>query len=240
MNFARTGTRAALAAAASALVLLFAAPAAQAQTGSVPVVADPYGSTTTTSVPGGSADTGCTLSKAQGRPGELVEAVVFPVDAGAVVRILINGQQVGIGTAPTSPALATTGPLSGTGASSLDFGVTAQSAGVPVRFDQARPLTSVTISFRVPDLAPGVVSVTAVGANFSCFCNPDGIFTILGKDAGRTGALARTGIYIALFIVAAVFCFVLGRAFLRASHIARARAEAAARDAERPRITLDA
>lgn len=239
MNFARTGTRAALASAASALVLLFAAPAAQAQSGSVPVVEDPYGSTTT-SVPGGSADTGCTLSKAQGRPGELIEAVVFPVDAGAVVRVLINGQQVGIGTAPTSPALATTGPLARSGAPSLDFGVTAQSAGVPVRFEQTRPLTSVTISFRVPDLAPGVVSVTAVGANFSCFCNPDGIFTILGKDAGRTGALARTGIYVALFIVAAVFCFVLGRAFLRASHIARARAEAAAREAERPQITLDA
>jgi hypothetical protein len=236
MNFARTGARAALAATAGALLLLFAAPVAGAQT-----VTNPYGSTTT-SVPGGSADTGCSLNVSKGKPGDLVQGTVFPVEPGAVVRILFDGEQVGIGTAP-SIALPQTGgnrrPVARTGAASLDFGVQAQAAGAPVRFDQARPVTSVTISWRVPDVTPGAHSVTAVGANFTCFCNPDGVFTVEAKDAGRTGNLARTGIYVALFVVAAAFCFVLGRAFLRASHIARARAEAAAREAERPRISLD-
>jgi hypothetical protein len=195
-------------------------------------VRSPYGSTTTT-VPGGSADTGCSLNIDKGKPGTEVFATVFPVRPGAVVRILVNGVQVGIGTAP-SVALPQTGDTRGaTGP------VTGQSAATAVRFAQAEPVTSVTIAFRVPDLPPGVVSVTAVGSNFTCFCNPDGAFTILAKDAGRTGALARTGIYVAMFLVAAAFCFVLGRAFLRASHIARARAEAAAREAERPRISLD-
>ncbi|MDQ2648283.1 MAG: hypothetical protein M3Z03_01870 [Actinomycetota bacterium] len=237
MNLARTGARAALASAAGALFLFTAAPLAAAQDTT-------YGSTTTTTadvpdVPGGSADTGCSLSIDEGKPGAVVEATVFPVEPGAVVRILFDGEQVGIGTAPTSTALATT-DTSDRGAASIDFGVTAQATGSAVRFGQAAPVTSVTISFRVPDVSVGAHSVTAVGANFTCFCNPDGIFNVLAKDAGRTGALARTGIYVGLFLVVAAFCFVLGRAFLRASHIARARAEAASREAERPRITLDA
>ena len=214
-----------------ALLLLFAAPLAGAQI-------DPYGATTTTAVAGGSADTGCSLSAAKGKPGQEIHATVFPVQPGAIVRILFNGEQVGIGTAPSTP-IGIANQVARTGAPSLDFGVTAQAASSPVRFGQAGPVTSVTISFLVPDIAPGVASVTAVGANFTCFCNPDGAFTVLAKDAGRTGALARTGIYVSLFLVAAAFCFVLGRAFLRASHIARARAEAAAREAERPRISLD-
>jgi hypothetical protein len=241
MNFARTGTRAALAFAAGALVLLFAAPVAGAQTGgTTTTVKGPYGPMTTTTVPGGSADTGCSLNIARGKPGDEVVATVFPVSPGAIVRILFNGVQVGIGTAP-STALAQTGnpSVARTGASSMNLGVTAQAVGAPVRFDQTLPVTSVSISFRVPDVAPGAHSVTAVGANFTCFCNPDGLFTVLAKDAGRTGALARTGIYVGLFLVVAAFCIVLGRAFLRASHIARARAEAAAREAERPFISLD-
>lgn len=234
MNLARTGARAALASVLGALLLFSAAPVAGAQ--------DTYGSTTTSTpdVPGGSAETGCALDRIEGRPGDLVEARVFPVDPGARVAILVNGQQVGVGEAPTSEALTSPGDPTVSIRPSIDFGVTAQSVGAPVRFGQASPVTSVTISFRVPDIPAGPAVVTAVGANFTCFCNPEGIFNVLAKESSRTGALARTGIYVGLFVVAATFCFVLGRAFLRASHIARARAEAAAREAERPRISLDA
>ena len=141
------------------------------------------------------------------------------------MRILFDGVQVGSGTAPGGA-------------------VTGAAAGAPIQFNgaalpvQAAADTSVTITFKVPDVVVGAHSVTAVGANFTCFCNPDGVFTVLAAN-GTSASLARTGIYLALFLVAAAFCFVLGRAFLRASHIARARAEAAAREAERPRITID-
>lgn len=203
-------------------MLLSFAPVASAQS-----VSDPYGSTTTTTsttMPGGSADTGCSLNVAKGKPGDLVSARVFPVRPGAFVRILFDGEQVGSGTAPGGTVLAT-------------------GTGTPVQFNgvalpaQAAVATSVTITFRVPDVAVGDHSVTAVGANFTCFCNPDGVFTVLAK--GNSSSLAKTGVYLALFLVAALFCFVLGRAFLRASHIARARAEAAAREAQRPRSLID-
>jgi hypothetical protein len=217
MTIARTGIRAAVTAVVAALVLFSFAPVAQAQAPS------PYGSTTTT-MPGGSADTACTLNLTRARPGELVTARVFPVAPGAIVRILFDGVQVGIGQAPGGP-------------------VVANATGAPVQFNgvallaQTAVTTSVTIEFRVPDVTVGDHSITAVGSNFTCFCNPDGVFTVLAKTASNS--LARTGVYLALFLVAALFCFVLGRAFLRASHIARARAEAAAREAERPRSLID-
>lgn len=220
MTIARTGIRAAVTSLVAALVLLSFAPVAQAQTGA------PYGSTTTTApaLPGGSADTGCSLNVSRGKPGDLVTAQVFPVSPGAVVRILFDGVQVGIGTAPGGPVVANAG------ATPVQFNGLALPA-------QTTVATSVTIAFRVPDVTVGDHSVTAVGANFTCFCNPDGVFTVLAKTASNS--LAKTGVYLALFLVTAFACFVLGRAFLRASHIARARAEAAAREAERPRTLID-
>lgn len=224
MNVARTGARVGLVSAAFALLLVALAPAALAQ------APDPYGSTTTT-MPGGSPDTGCSLNIDRGRPGTLVSARVFPVAPGAFVRILFDGVQVGSGTAP--------GPTDAQGRGLARSG----GVGAPVQLNglalpvQTPVATAITITFRVPDVAVGAHSVTAVGANFTCFCNPDGVFTVLAK--ATSNSLARTGVYLGLFLVAAIFCFVLGRAFLRASHIARARAEAAAREAERPWITID-
>lgn len=235
MNAARTGARTALAMVAGALLLLVAAPAASAQS------TNPYGSTTTT-VPGGSSDTSCVLSVKQGRAGDTVQGTVSPLQPGAVVRILFDGVQIATGTAPAantgggSNNLARTDRLAVPTRSAAS--VFALSAATPVVFDsavQAAPQSSsVTITFTVPDVTIGAHSITAVGANFTCFCNPDGVFTVLAKRTGTSvGSLARTGIYVGLLLVIAAALFVLGRAFLRASKIARARAEASARDAHR-------
>jgi hypothetical protein len=60
---------------------------------------DPYGSTTTTTAPGGFAPA-CTLDLTVVGPGSVVTATVSSVPLGATVRILIGGEEAGSSEPP--------------------------------------------------------------------------------------------------------------------------------------------
>jgi hypothetical protein len=213
MSAVRTTSRLAFAALGLALLSVVAAPAAGAQED------DPYGSTTTTAPTNGRGDilATCSLSVPEGRPGDTVTATVNGVFLGETVRIFFDDLQVGITKAPATVG----GQLARTGS------VTGQSAGGAVVFGgaavpaQQQPTVSVQITFTVPPAAAGTHIVTAVGDTFTCFCNPDGAFRVLGAKAGK-GAMPRTGIYVALLLAAALALLVVGRALVTASRRRRA------------------
>ena len=182
---------------------VLAAPMAGAQ--------DPYGSTTTTA-PVGEVEASCSLSLSKGTPGTEVTAKVAGVFFGETVRIRFDGTQVAQVTAPD---------------------VAGASAGAPVLLGgQALPAqdaegsTTVTVKFTVPKAAAvGNHVVTAVGDTFTCFCNPNGIFTV---TAASKGGLARTGVQIALLLVVAAVLMLVGRSLVSASRRRRRRAHEAA------------
>lgn len=182
---------------------------------------DPYGGTTTTTT---TADpelvAACALGLTAGAPGATASVRVTNVPFGATVRVLLDGSEVGRGTAP----------------------VQGQSVGAPVAFGgQAlvaqATTTTLDISFTVPDLAPGRYLVSAVGADFTlrCTSDTDDLFEVLGSSRGRegvaSGSLPRTGVYVALLLVIAVVLIVAGRTLL---HRSRRRQTAARRDRSGP------
>ncbi len=191
---ARTTTRALAALVGAALLAVLAAPVAGAQT-------DPYGSTTTTAP--GEVEASCALNVTKAKPGERVKGKVAGVFFGEKVRIFFDDVQVAEATAPAAP-------------------VTAQSASAPVALggvalaaQQTADSTTVDVEFLVPkNAAVGTHIVTAVGDTFTCFCNPDGKFTVL---AASNGSLARTGVEIALVLVVAAALLLVGRTFVGAS-----------------------
>jgi hypothetical protein len=205
MSAVRTTSRLAFAALGLALLAVATAPAAGAQQ-------DPYGSTTTTAPDNGRGDieATCSLSIPEGRPGDTVTATVNGVFLGETVRIFFDDLQVGRTTAPGVAAAAASG------------GVVFNGAALPAQ----QAVTSVQITFTVPPAQPGNHIVTAVGDTFTCFCNPDGVFRVLAAK-GAKGALPRTGVYIALFLVVAAALLVLGRGLIAASRRRRAAALAA-------------
>ncbi len=85
--------------------------------------------------------------------------------------------------------------------------------------------TSVKITFRVPNAAPGTHIVTAVGDTFSCFCNPNGRFLVLAQKSARS--LPKTGIYVALFLVLAAILLGIGSELVLRARRRRARILAA-------------
>src|SRR5690606_17199204 len=78
--------------------------------------------------------------------------------------------------------------------------------------------------FIVPDLPRGDHLLTAVAADFTLTCSPEGMFEILpasqtGGADGNTGpwSLLRTGVFAALLAAGAVGLLVLGRALVGGS-----------------------
>lgn len=196
---------------------VLAAPLAGAQS------VDPYGSTTTTTGIG-EAEASCGLSLSSAKPGTTVTAVVHGVFFEEHVRILFDGVQVAEATAPADDA------------------VLAQSTSAPVVFNGAAQAADdegtvdLAIKFTVPKAAPGKHVVTAVGDTFTCFCNPNGEFTVLAADAG-TGSLARTGVEAGLVLVVAAALLLVGRAAVSAAK--RRRPDTLADDAERQLTSSD-
>ncbi len=217
MSAVRTTSRLAFATLGLALLSVVIAPAVVAQED------DPYGSTTTTAPTNGRGDieATCSLSIAEGRPGDTVTATVNGVFLGETVRIFFDNVQVGITTAPEVAASAATG------------GVVFNGAALPAQV----PVTSVQITFTVPPAVPGNHIVTAVGDTFTCFCNPDGLFRVLGAPAGK-GKLPRTGVYLVLFLVIAAALLTIGRGLLTASRRRQA-AALADEDYMAPRVQDD-
>lgn len=188
---------------------------------------DPYGSTTTTEGEP-TFEASCELSVTVAPPGTAVTASVFNVPFGGTVRVLFAGTEVGRATAPmsaqaTSPAVA---------------------FGGRVLAGQADGVTTVTVDFVIPAVAPGQYLVTAVGDTFTCECSPNaGGFEVLaatsGTGGGGGGALPRTGIYVALLVAIGLALLVGGRAVLaesrrRKRRASRQRAQHLAQAARRP------
>lgn len=176
------------------------------------------------------AATSCDMDLLSGQVGDPGSATVRNLPPGGEVRLLFGGIEVGSATAPLA----------------------AQSAGAPVRFNgPALPAqagtSTVRIDFVVPQVAPGVYLVTAVGVGFavSCHAGLDGFEVLAGNitrpDSGGLGTLPRTGIFIALLLALALVLLLVGRALVEASHerrraedrVAAAAVSARARDAER-------
>lgn len=194
----RTSARIAAALVGAAVLGLGLAPLAGAQS-------DPYGSTSTTAPSEVEATCGLTLSKAT--PGTEVTATVGGVFFGETVRIRFDGTTVATVTAPLAAA----------------------SAGAPVAFGGAAlpaqaSTTTVQAKFTVPrDAVVGKHVVTAVGDTFTCFCNPNGEFTVLAAAGGR---LVKTGVNAALVLVVAVALLLVGRVLLGTSRRRRAAEQA--------------
>jgi hypothetical protein len=94
--------------------------------------------------------------------------------------------------------------------------------------------TSVVLTFQVPkSAAVGTHVVRAVGDTFTCFCNPDGKFTVL--SAGGS-SLARTGVEAGLLVAVAVALLLFGRGLVMASR--RGRGAEAAEDELDEELTL--
>jgi hypothetical protein len=205
MSAVRTTSRLAFATLGVALLMVVAAPAASGQD-------DPYGVTTTTSPDEArEVEATCSLSVDEGRPGDRVTATVNGVFLGETVRIFFDSIEVGSAVAPDVAAAGAGSPVL--------FGGTALPAQAAV--------TSVQITFTVPPAAPGTHVVTAVGDTFTCFCNPDGAFRVLAaKAVAGKGTLPRTGVYLLLFLVAALALLVAGRGLVAASRRRRAGATA--------------
>jgi len=218
MSAVRTTSRLVLALFGAALLLLVAAPSANAQ--------DPYGSTTTTKPSVRSVEASCSLSLKEGRPGDTVTATVNGVFLGENVRLLFDGVQVAATTAPTT-LTGTSHPLAAT------------AVGSPVIFNggtqQQIQTTSVSLTFKVPNAQPGTHVVTAVGDTFSCFCNPNGEFLVLAPKSSRS--LPRTGIYVALYLVVAAILLGIGSELVLRARRRRARILAAYAAEEPPAYT---
>jgi len=213
MSAVRTTSRLAMALLVGTLLLVVAAPTAGAQT-------DPYGSTTTTA-PSTERDViaTCGLTVKEGRPGDTVEATVGGVFFGEKVRILFDGVQVATVTAPLR-------------AEAVGGAVAFNGAALPAQAVS----TTVKVSFTVPNAAPGNHLIVAVGDTFTCFCNPDGVFKVLGAKAGK---IPKTGIYVGLFLAMAAVFLLAGRAFLAESRRRRAEALAEAQAEDRERTYAD-
>lgn len=199
MSAARTTVRLAVAVLGAALLLAVAAPAASAQ--------DPYGSTSTTaprgpSDPRGEIEATCGLSIPQGRPGDTVTATVHNVFFGERVAIFFDNIEVASTRAPEFAAASVGGPVLLGGAA-----LPAQAA-----------VTSVQVTFTIPPAAAGTHIVTAVGDTFTCFCNPDGQFKVLGAGSG----LPRTGVYAGVLVAVALALLVAGRVLVSVSRRRRA------------------
>jgi hypothetical protein len=214
----RTTARIAAALVGAACFSVVAAPFAGAQQA-------PYGSTTTTA-PVGEVAASCGLSLSQAKPGETVTAKVDGVFFGETVRILFDSSIIAEKTAPGTPLV-------------VD-GVKAQSAGTATVFNgqavasQDVDTTSVVLTFQVPkSAAVGTHVVRAVGDTFTCFCNPDGKFTVL--SAGGS-SLARTGVEAGLLVAVAVALLLFGRGLVMASR--RGRGAEAAEDELDEELTL--
>ena len=225
MSAVRTTSRLAAALLGAVLVIGLAGPTASAQ--------DPYGSTTTTAPSARSVEATCGLSVPEGRPGDRVTATVNGVFLGENVRLLFDGVQVGATTAPTTVGAATggsSGSTTGGGLARTDRRVVALSEGGATVFDGATQVvtTSVSITFTVPNAAPGTHVVTAVGDTFSCFCNPNGAFRVLSAKSPRS--LPRTGIYVALYLVLAAILLGIGSELVLRARRRRARVLAAVQD----------
>lgn len=189
MSAARTTSRLAVAVLGAALLLLAAAPAAMAQ--------DPYGPTSTTaprgpSDPRGEIEATCGLSIPEGRPGDTVTATVHNVFFGERVAIFFDNIEVASTRAPELAAASVGGPVL--------FGGTALPAQAAT--------TSVQLTFTIPPAAAGTHIVTAVGDTFTCFCNPDGQFRVLGA---KGSGLPRTGVYAGVLVAVALALLVTGR-----------------------------
>jgi hypothetical protein len=207
----RTRARIAAALIGAVALPLMAAPVASAQT-------DPYGSTTTTA-PVREVTATCGLSLGQGRPGDTITATVGGVFFGETVRILFDTTVVAQTTAPLAAA--------STGGAVL-FG------GTAVAGQDDDVSTTVTLKFQVPKGADsGTHVVSAVGDTFTCFCNPEGHFKVLG-DTGSS--LARTGVEVGLLAAIALALLVLGRGLVTTAKARRAeRSRQAGEQAERER-----
>jgi hypothetical protein len=215
MSAVRTTSRLLAALLGAALVIGVAAPLAGAQ--------DPYGSTTTTAPPVRQIEATCGLSIGSGRPGDSVTATVRGVFLGENVRIFFDGVQVASGTAPTTASAAT----GGGGLARTDRRVVALSSADVAVFNAPAQVTttSVTLTFTVPNAAPGTHIVTAVGDTFSCFCNPNGEFQVLASKSPRS--LPRTGVYVALYLVLAAILLGIGSELVLRARRRRARLLAA-------------
>jgi len=110
----------------------------------------------------------------------------------------------------------------------------------PLQSESGAATATMEIPFTVPELAPDTYTVTAVGADFTVVCEPQGTFGVLDADeqrlpgvfGGVTG-LPRTGIYVALLVVIALVLIVAGRTLLGASRRRREAERRARRGARR-------
>jgi hypothetical protein len=158
---------------------------------------DPYGSTTTTAGAVAGAQVTCDLTITEGQAGAGVTATVAGVSSGTTVRVLFGGIEVG-------------------------------RAATPV---QGQSGTALAIPFVIPEVSPGEYLVTAVGPDFTTTCATDvGVVSVLGATVTRGaqrggGALPRTGIYVALFLVIALVLLLVGRALLESSRRRRRAAD---------------
>ena len=194
----RTTARIAAALIGAAVLTLGVAPVAGAQQ-------NPYGSTSTTAPAEVEATCGLTVPK--GAPGTEVTASVKGVFFGETVRIRFDGTTVATVTAPLAAASV---------GAPVAFGGTALAAQAAT--------TTVNVKFTVPKNAVvGKHIVTAVGDTFTCFCNPNGEFTVL---AGAGGGLVKTGVNAVLTLVVAFALLLVGRVLLSSSRRRRAAEQA--------------
>lgn len=175
----------------------------------------PYGSTTTTTAPDSGLEPTCAFELRAAAPGASGTLRVTNVPFGGTVRVLIGGVESGRATAP----LAAQGAAAG-----VRFG----GAALPA---QARA-TTLDVPFTVPDLPPGLHTVTAVGANFTITCDPSSGIEVLGdltEDDDSRGRLPRTGIYLLLLVLIALLLLLVGRALVSKSRRRRRERERAQR-----------
>ena len=159
---------------------------------------DPYGGTTTTAGSVAGAQATCDLTITEGQAGAGVTATVAGVASETTVRILFGGVEVGRAATPA----------------------------------QGQSGSALAIPFVVPDVSPGDYLVTAVGPDFTSTCETEvgGLFSVLGGtlargSGGGGGALPRTGIFVALFLVIALVLLLVGRALVEASRRRRRAAD---------------
>lgn len=151
---------------------------------------DPYGSTTTTrSLP--RTDPSCDLSVTSGTPGTAVTATVSGLPAGATVRVVFDGSEVGRGTVDADAGGAE-------GSVAIDFRVPVRPPG---RYGIAAVGADVTVVCGADD-----------GGQFSVLAAAQG--------QGRA-PLPRTGIYVGLLVVVAGALLLFGRGLVSASRRGR-------------------
>lgn len=199
---------------AATCFLVSAGGPAAAQTcgpGQVPNPNDPYGciaTTTTTAFPPSPLLPNCIVSNPNPVVGSTVEVIITNVPVGITVSLMIGSLEV-------DRKVAGDGTLSAAALPKSARSTAAAKAAAQTGY------ADVTFRFVVPQLAAGTYTISAVGPNFRCDCNPIGVQRdIAGSNVDRPGGgggLARTGFTVLGLLVIAAALIVVGRTMVESS-----------------------